>query len=125
MKKRIEKVVECVKDYNYLTIGKKYIVYSESKERYSVKDDEGDIACWGKDMFKKEVSEREVLEFEVNDLTNKNAPYYNPCYQAVFNSKIDLTNFDIKVIATPKDSPYEGKSREELIEIIKELKSEK
>ena len=123
MKKRVEKVVEWIKSSDkYLTHLKKYNVQAESGDYYIVIDDSGDLNFWDKEDFKA-VSEREVLEFEVNDLTNKNAPYYNPCYQAVFNSKIDLTNYDLKVIATPKDKTYEEMSKEELIEIINELKA--
>ena len=110
MKKRIEKVVECIKDYNYLTIGKKYLVHSESIRSYSVKDDEGDINFWDKEDFKA-VSEREVLEFEGRnlDVFGKNH------YSLEVISKVDLWNYDIKVIATPKDKTYEEMSKEELI----------
>jgi hypothetical protein len=120
MKKRVEKVVECIGNYTYLTIGKKYLVHSESIRSYSVKDDEGDINFWDKEDFKV-VSEREVLEFEVGRLF-KDREYENNFSLHVY-SEIDLKNYNLKVIATPKDSPYEGKSREELIEIIKELKA--
>ena len=120
MKKRVEKVVECVKNGGFLTEGKRYKVYSESKENYSVMYDEGHIGCWIKEDFKV-VSEREVLEFEGDDLSNPyflhNSPSFIPIKQ-----EIDLTKYNIKVIATPKDNPLESKSKEELIEIIKELK---
>ena len=125
MKKRIEKVVELASQLNEnarLTMGDKYLVNSESDKYYSVMDDDGDISPFHKINFKV-VSEREVLEFEGDDLLK---PYF---YQRSTHMPIrvgyDLTDYNLKVIATPKDSPYEGKSREELIEIIKELKTNK
>ena len=114
MKKRIEKVVECIKDTAFITIGKKYLVHSESKEFYSVMDDEGDVNCWEKGYFKV-VSEKEVLEFEGRnlDVFGKNQ------YSLEIISKVDLWNYDLKVIATPKDKTYEEMSKEELIELLK------
>ena len=117
MKKRIEKVVECVNSFKTLTIGNKYIPYSESESYYIIMNDEGDICSFAKERFK-EVTEREVLEFEGEKVAN-----FEDIFDVRVVSDIDLTNYDIKVIATPKDSPYEGKSKEELIEIIKELKA--
>ena len=67
------------------------------------------------------MSEREVLEFEGDIIGCFDSQISLELMENV--SKIDLTNYDIKVIATPKGSPYEGKSREELIEIINELKA--
>jgi len=120
MKKRIEKVVECIEYTGGLTIGKRYTTYSESERFYSVMDDEGDAEAYNKKYFKV-VSEKEILEFEgFNlDVFGKNQ------YSLWVISDIELWNYDLKLIATPKDSPYEGKSREELIEIIKELKTNK
>ena len=123
--------MECVKDYSYLTIGKKYLVHSESKESYSVKDNDGDINCWDKEDFKI-VSEREVLEFEAEELIiNKyqleileEEVMLDSSFMVLkFNPDISLKDYNIKVIATTKDKTYEGKSREELIEIINELKA--
>ena len=121
MKKRIEKVVEWIDSSNGLmTKGKRYKVFAETKLRYSVMDNDGDIITRHKENFKV-VSEREVLEFEGDDLSNPyflhNSPSFIPIKQ-----EIDLTKYNIKVIATPKDNPLESKSKEELIEIIKELK---
>ena len=114
MKKRIEKVVERTESSRHLTIGKKYPVHSESKGSYSVKDDEGDIGCWDKSGFKV-VSVKEVLEFEGRnlDVFGKNQ------YSLEIISKVDLWNYDLKVIATPKDKTYEEMSKEELIELLK------
>ena len=118
MKKRIEKVVERTESSRHLTIGKKYPVHSESKGSYSVKDDEGDIGCWDKSGFIV-VSEREVLEFDIEELSfyNKNEDKKN--WVIYFESPISLTKYDIKVIATPKDKKYEEMSKEELIELLK------
>ena len=118
MKKRIEKVVECIKDTAFITIGKKYLVHSESKEFYSVMDDEGDVNCWEKGYFKV-VSVKEVLEFEGLFADNG---YLEKAYNVTIKSEIDLTNYDIKVTATPKDisfKTYEEMSKEELIELLK------
>ena len=93
MKERIEKVVECIDDDNG-------VIYPYPKRCFKV------------------VSEREVLEFEGFNLDKWN----NGECHLEFTSDIDLKKYDFKIIATPKDSPYEGKSREELIEIIKQLK---
>lgn len=116
MKKRIEKVVECIYDNPCLTIGKKYKVLSETSDYYILMDDEGDVESYNKENFKV-VSEREVLEFEGFNLDK----WHEVEYTLEITSDIDLTNYNLKVIATPKVSPYEGKSREELIEIIIEL----
>ena len=124
MKKRIEKVVEWTRSSGKrLTHLKKYNVLGldlESENYYNIKDDLGFVASWAKQDFKV-VSEREVLEFEGDDLSNPyflhNSPSFIPIKQ-----EIDLTKYNIKVIATPKDNPLESKSKEELIEIIKELK---
>ena len=114
MKKRIEKVVERTESSRHLTIGKKYPVHSETKGHYSVKDDEGDIGCWDKSGFKV-VSEKEILEFEGRnlDVFGKNQ------YSLEIISKGDLWNYNLKVIATPKDKTYEEMSKEELIELLK------
>tara|TARA_R110002020_G_scaffold27756_6_gene89339 strand:+ start:524 stop:889 length:366 start_codon:yes stop_codon:yes gene_type:complete len=119
MKKRIEKVVEWIDSSNGLmTKGKRYKVFAETKLRYSVMDNDGDIITRHKENFKV-VSEREVLEFEGRNLNVFGKNHYS--MEVI--SKVDLWNYDIKVIATPKDNPLESKSKEELIEIIKELKS--
>ena len=110
MKKRIEKVV---RHYGGL-----YASFFEcDKFYYGLNNDEG-LICMQKEESKV-VSEREVLEF--GGLS---------CYETLpniyamrFESEIDLTKYNIKVIATPKENPLESKSREELIEIINELKS--
>ncbi len=117
MKKRIEKVVECVKNSVFFTEGKREKVFSETKDYYSVMNKNGDIVAEYKDNFKV-VSEREVLEFEGEQIAN-----FDDIFDVRVFSEIDLHDYDLKVIATPKDSHYEGKSKEELIEIIKELKS--
>ena len=92
MKKRIEKVVECIDDDNG-------VIYPYPKRCFKV------------------VSEKEVLEFEGDDLLK---PYF---YQRSTHIPIrvgyDLTDYDIKVIATPKDKTYEEMSKEELIELLK------
>ena len=114
MKKRIEKVVERTESIDCLTIGKEYLVYSETKNYYSIMDDEGDIGVFHKEKFKV-VSEKEVLEFDgFNlDVFGKNQ------YSLEVISEIDLWNYDLKVIATPKDKTYEDMSKEELIKILK------
>ena len=132
MKKRIEKVVERTESSRHLTIGKKYPVHSESKEHYSVKDDEGDIGCWDKSGFKV-VSEKEILEFDIEELNThkcnikhlEDFTLGSSFMVLKFNPDVNPNDYNLKVIATPKDSPYEGKSKEELIEIIKELKLKK
>ena len=113
MKKRIEKVVECIEYTDALTIGKRYTTYSESGRFYSVMDDEGDAELFYKENFKV-VSEREVLEFEGDQVYNR-GDFYNISVW----SDIDLRNHNIKVIATPKDKTYEEMSKEELIELLK------
>ena len=52
MKKRIEKVVECIEYTDALTIGKRYTTYSESVNYYIVMDDEGDAEAYNKENFK-------------------------------------------------------------------------
>ena len=117
MKKRIEKVVEWEGKSLFLTRGERYPVHSESETHYFITEDDGSQDLWHKKNFKV-VSEREVLEFEGFNLDKWN----NGECHLEFTSDIDLKKYDFKIIATPKDSPYEGKSREELIEIIKQLK---
>ena len=115
MKKRIEKVVEWTKSSGkYLTHLKKYNVQSELEDYYMVIDDLGGLSSWVKQEFKV-VSEREVLEFEGRnlDVFGKNQ------YSLEIISKVDLWNYDLKVIATPKDKTYEEMSKEELIELLK------
>ena len=118
MKKRIEKVVEWIDSSNGLmTKGKRYKVFAETKLRYSVMDNDGDIITRHKENFKV-VSEREVLEFEGDDLSNPyflhNSPSFIPIKQ-----EIDLTKYNIKVIATPKEKTYEEMTKEELIKLLK------
>ena len=115
MKKRIEKVVEWIDSTNsFLTKGKKYVeIPTISSNTICVKDDNGRETEWSKERFKV-VSEREVLEFEGDQVYNR-GDFYNISVW----SDIDLRNHNIKVIATPKDCPYEGKSKEELIELLK------
>jgi len=113
MKKRIEKVVECIEYTDALTIGKRYTTYSESGRFYSVMDDEGDAELFYKENFKV-VSEKEILEFEGSQVYS-----LEDYYDIRICSKIDLTNYDLKVIATPKGKTYEEMSKEELIELLK------
>ena len=40
-------------------------------------------------------------------------------YNIQIESNTDLTNYDFKVIATPKDKTYEDMSKEELIKLLK------
>jgi len=105
MKKRIEKVVEWTKSsHKHLTHLKKYNVQSEYAEYYLVINDLGGLSSWFKEDFRV-VSEREVLEFEFEGLS---------CYETLpniyatgFESEIDLTKYNIKVIATPKEKYIE------------------
>jgi len=114
MKKRIEKVVERTKSSGkYLTYLKKYNIHSESGDYYFIIDDLGRLSNWLKLGFKV-VSEREVLEFEGDQVYNR-GDFYNISVW----SDIDLRNHNIKVIATPKDKTYEEMSKEELIELLK------
>ena len=113
MKKRVEKVVECVDSFKTLTIGNKYIPYSESESYYIIMNDEGDICSFAKERFK-EVTQRVVLEFEGEHIDN-----FEDIFDVRVFSDIDLTNYDIKVIATPKDKTYEDMSKEELIKLLK------
>ena len=116
MKKRIEKVVELASQLNEnarLTMGDKYLVNSESDKYYSVMDDDGDISPFHKINFKV-VSEKEILEFEGSQVYS-----LEDYYDIRICSKIDLTNYDLKVIATPKGKTYEEMSKEELIELLK------
>ncbi len=106
MEKRVEKIVECITESTYLTKGREYLVHLESEEGYSVKDDEGDVGCWDKEDFK-EVSEREVLEFEGFNLDKCGQNGFNLEYSLEITSEIDLTNCDLKVIATPKEEEIE------------------
>ena len=62
MKKRVEKVVE--------NFGDIYEVYKECKNHYYVIDENQGMLCLFKNKAKV-VLEKEVLEFEINDLTNK------------------------------------------------------
>ncbi len=98
MKKRIEKVVK--------NFGDLYEVYKECKHHYYVIDENEGMLCLFKNKAKV-VSEREVLEFDVSEVHIAN------------NTDIDLTNYDLKVIATPKDKTYEDMSKEELIKLLK------
>ena len=103
MKKRIEKVVEWTKSSDkYLTHLKKYNVQAESGDYYIVIDDLGGLSSWVKQYFKA-VTEREVLEFEGRnlDVFGKNH------YSLEVISKVDLWNYDLKVIATPKEKDIE------------------
>jgi len=122
MKKRIEKVVEWIDRSNsVITEGKRYKVFTETEDYYSLLNDDGVIYPYPKEHLKV-VSEREVLEFDeiiVSKYDEKN----NEKTSLHIYSDVDLENYDLKVIATPKDNPLESKSKEELIEIIKELKS--
>ena len=118
MKKRIEKVVEWIDSTNsFLTKGKWYTeITIISSSSICVRDDNGRETYWDKEKFKV-VSEREILEFEEDDLLN---PYfYQDSTHIPIKGEIDLTNYDLKVIATPKDKTYEEMSKEELIELLK------
>ena len=55
-----------------------------------------------------------VLEFEGEHIDN-----FEDIFDVRVFSDIDLTNYDIKVIATPKDKTYEDMSKEELIKLLK------
>ena len=110
MKKRIEKVVEWNK---FNQKGKIEKVFAESDDYYSVMDNNGDLYACRKEHFKV-VSEREVLEFEGDQVHN-----WGDYYNIRVCSDIDLRNHNIKVIATPKDKTYEEMSKEELIELLK------
>ena len=114
MKKRIEKVVEFKNVDGNLTEAEKYNVFAENKVNYSVMDKYGDFTIVNKKYFKV-VSEKEVLEFEGDDVNLWNTI---KLYLEVA-SDIDLENYDLKVIATPKDKTYEEMSKEELIELLK------
>jgi len=103
MKKRIEKVVECVKIGNKITMGNFYLFLEERGDYCYITNDKGNVACYHKQYFKV-VSAKEVLEFEWVDFAM---------------SDIDRTKYDLKVIATPKDKTYEEMSKEELIELLK------
>ena len=104
MKKRIEKVVECVKIGTNITLGNFYTILFENQDYYYITSDEGNLDCYGKQYFKS-VSEREILEFEGDDLYN---PYfYQGSTQIPIKDEIDLTNYDLKVIATPKEEDIE------------------
>ncbi len=117
MKKRIEKVVERTSNENArLTKGDKHLVHSESDKYYSVMDDDGDISPFHKINFKV-VSEKEILEFETDIIRCRDSQVTLELMQDL--SDIDLTDYDIKVIATPKDKTYEEMSKEELIELLK------
>ncbi len=130
MKKRIEKVVERIgRSASRLTIGRKYLVHSETETDYLIIDNNGDEDLWDKNGFKV-VSEKEVLEFDIEELKCycritdlKDRTLGSTIRVLKFDADIKLSDYNVKVIATPKDSPYESKSKEELIEIIKELKS--
>ena len=114
MKKRIEKVVEWTKSSGErLTHLKKYNVHLESENYYNVMDDLGVVTSWIKEDFKV-VSEREVLEFEGEKVAN-----FSDIFDVRVFSEIDLTNYDLKLIATPKDKTYEDMSKEELIKLLK------
>ena len=116
MKKRIEKVVEWIDSTNsFLTKGKKYVeIPTISSSSICVRDDNGRETYWDKERFKV-VSEREVLEFEVLESDR----WGKVSYSLEYDSDIDLTNYDLKVIATPKEKKYEEMSKEELIELLK------
>jgi len=120
MKKTSEKVVEWIDSTSsFLTKGKKYIeIPTISSNTICVRDDNGRETEWSKERFKV-VSEREVLEFEGLFADNG---YLEKAYNVTIKSEIDLTNYDIKVTATPKDisfKTYEEMSKEELIELLK------
>ena len=100
MKKRVEKVVKCIDDDMCITIGEKYVVKLENEKYYSLLNDDGVIYPYPKNLFKV-VSEREALEFEGDDLLN---PYFlHDSTNIPIKQEIDLTKYNIKVIATPKD----------------------
>jgi hypothetical protein len=111
MIKRVEKVVEWIQ---FTQKGKRQKVFAETEEYYSIMDNNGDLFPCLKEHLKV-VSEREVLEFSGLN-----------CYETLLDvyaisvdSKIDLRNYDLKVIATPKDKTYEEMSKEELIKLLK------
>ncbi len=118
MKKRIEKVVEWIDSTNsYLTKGEWYAeIPTISSSSICVIDDNGDKSNWSKKRFK-EVSEREILEFK--GLSAEKGKFLEKAYHVTLESKIDLTNYDIKVIAIPKDKTYEEMSKKELIKLLK------
>ena len=70
MKKRIEKVVECVKKDNCITKGNFYNVLAETKYYYVVVGDDGEAIIHYKERFKV-VTEREVLEFDNVEMFGK------------------------------------------------------
>ena len=117
MKKRVEKVVEWIDSTNsFLTNGKWYAeIPTISSSSICVIDDNGDKSHWSKERFKV-VSEREVLELDGFNLDNWDG---KRGYLLEIVSEKDLTNYDIKVIATPKDKTYEDMSKEELIKLLK------
>ena len=118
MKKRIEKVVEWIDSTNsFLTKGKKYIeIPTISSSSICVVDDNGRETYWGEERFKV-VSEKEVLEFD--GLCSWLADKTDQVYAISLEEDLDLRNYSLKVIATPKDKTYEEMSKEELIELLK------
>ncbi len=98
MEKRVEKVVEWIKDNKN---GKKEKVFAETEHYYSLMDNNGDLYSCLKHHLKV-VSEKEVLEFEC-ELFHNSGDYYN----IRMWSEIDLTNYDLKLIATPKEKDIE------------------
>ena len=79
-------------------------------------DDEGDAELFYKENFKV-VSEKEVLEFD--GLCSWLADKTDQVYAISLEEEVDLRNYNLKVIATPKDKTYEEMSKEELIELLK------
>ena len=106
MKKRIEKVVEWIDSTNsFLTKGKKYIeIPTISSSSICVVDDNGRETYWGEERFKV-VSEKEVLEFD--GLCSWLADKTDQVYAISLEEEVDLRNYDLKVIATPKEEDIE------------------
>ena len=111
MKKRIEKVVEWTKGSGkYLTRLKKYNVQSEQECYYIVIDDLGGLSSWFKQDFKV-VFEREVLEFDIEELNThkcnikhlEDFTLGSSFMVLKFNPDVNPNDYDLKVIATPKD----------------------
>ena len=106
MIKRIEKVVE--------NFGDIYEVYKECKHHYYVIDENQGMLCLFKNKAKV-VSEKEVLEFDIDELSEK---MYNlelkedvtpgSSFMVLkFDPDINLHEYDIKLIATPKEKDIE------------------
>ena len=111
MKKRIEKVVESTQtSHRCVTKGKRYKVFAETESFYTIMNNEGNLYLGFTENFKV-VSEREVLEFEGEQIAN-----FSDIFDVRVFSEIDLANYDLKVIAThskAKDIEYWKNNAEE------------